>query len=212
MARTSYIHPRTYLFYDHLIPVEPEQHEVYKYLAVASLLGCPRERNPVLELEPTPESGRAVDRLLGIRGFDADTRFIGINPGGSKANKRWGTEQFADVGNRLSEALGLPVMILGNSGDLERATEIAEHMTTRPLVVAGRASLGDTAAMLEHCRFSSPATPGRRIWRSRWPSRLWRCSVPPVLPSTDPSPRCGPSFATISRANAAVTRACTRSQ
>ena len=146
-------HPRTRRFYDYRIPVEPDQHEVYKYLGVANLLGCPRERNPVLELETTEDARARVDRLITTRGFDSDSRFIGINPGGSKPNKRWGVDRFAEVANRLQEELGLPVMVLGGPGDLQRATAIAERIKHRPLVMAGRATLGDTAALLERCRF-----------------------------------------------------------
>ncbi len=146
-------HPRTRRFYDYRIPLEQDQHEVYKYIAVANLLRCPRERNPVLELEATGESRERTEQMMVGRGFNTDSRFIGINPGGSKPNKRWSTERFAEVGNRLHDELGLPVMVFGGPGDLQRATAIAERIKHRPLVVAGRATLGDTAALLERCRF-----------------------------------------------------------
>jgi heptosyltransferase-2 len=146
-------HPRTRRWYQHNVPVRSDQHEVYKYLDIAHLLGCPHDRNPVLELEPTAAARERVDRFINSRGIHSDVRFVGINPGGTKADKRWPAERFAEVGDRLQEDLGLPVMVFGGRGDdEERASLIADRMRHRPLVMAGRAELADTAALLERCQ------------------------------------------------------------
>jgi lipopolysaccharide heptosyltransferase II len=147
-------HPRTRAYYDHNVaPMRPDQHEVYKYLDIASALGCPRERNPVLELEATAESRERMERLIHSRGLDSDARFVGINPGATKGEKRWSVERFAEVGDRLHQELGLPVIIFGGPGDHEMASAIVRGMSHQPLVAAGRTSLGDTAALLERCQF-----------------------------------------------------------
>jgi ADP-heptose:LPS heptosyltransferase len=144
-------HPRTRRWYQHVSPVVPDQHEVYKYLGVARLLGCPRERSPVLELEPTLVARKRVAIRLEQFGASADTRFIGINPGGTKPEKRWSVDGFAQVARRLQEALRLPVAVLGGACDVERAQRIAEQLPEPPLITAGWATLGDTAAVLERC-------------------------------------------------------------
>jgi lipopolysaccharide heptosyltransferase II len=146
-------HARTRRFYQYNVrPMREDQHEVYKYLDVASLLGCPRERNPVLELEPTASSRERVERLLSSQGFDSDARFIGINPGGTKPDKRWPVERFAEVADRLREEMGLPVIIFGGPCDRPLAEGIVAGMNHQPLVVAGQTSLGDTAALMERCQ------------------------------------------------------------
>lgn len=145
-------HPRTRWFYQRCSPVRGEQHEVYKYLAIASILGCPVERNPVLELEPTATAREQIERRVTQHGFDPEVRFIGINPGGTKPEKRWPAERFAQVADRLHTELGLPVVILGGADDQERASHIAARMTHTPLIVAGQTSLGDSAALLERCQ------------------------------------------------------------
>ncbi|MFN3652864.1 MAG: glycosyltransferase [Armatimonadota bacterium] len=142
---------RTRRFYRHVSPIRPNQHEVYKYLDLAYLLGCPQDRNPVLELEPTTTARKRVDKLLLESGLAPESRFVAINPGGTKPEKWWPVERFAAVADRLQEELGLPAVILGGAVDLPRATEIAAQMRTRPLVVAGRTTLADTAAMMERC-------------------------------------------------------------
>jgi heptosyltransferase II len=145
-------HWRTRYGYDYTVrSPEVEQHEVYKYLEIADLLGCPREKRPVLELEPTPVAREKVERFVNSKGIHADVRFIGVNPGGTKPEKRWQVERFAEVADRLHDELGLPIMIFGGPGDHGLASAIADGMRHRPLVTAGRASLGQAAALLERC-------------------------------------------------------------
>lgn len=148
-------HGRTRRFYQHTIaPLRSEQHEVYKYLDVAAALGCPQDRNPVLELQPPDASYERVLRFLQERDFDADERFIALNPGATKPNKRWPVERFAQVADRLHAELGLTSIILGSSDDYERGAAIEAQMTShKPVVACGQLSLGETAAMLERCRF-----------------------------------------------------------
>lgn len=145
-------HKRTRRWYQHNVPIRGDQHEVHKYLAIATLLECPRDRNPVLELTPTSEARENVDALVGGYGFDSDARFVGINPGGSEAEKRWPEERFAEVADRVHEGTGLPVMIFGGPTDHSRAQHIQSLMRHPAIVVAGRTSLGDTAALLERCQ------------------------------------------------------------
>ena len=145
-------HPRTRRHYQHNVPVQPGRHEVFKYLDVAELLGCPPEKNPVLELTPPPGSREKIGAWASIEGFDPDQRFVGINPGGTKPEKRWLLERFAEVADRLHEETGLPALITWRSdrpgqrpGD--RGCGGHAHPTDR-----GRAGLlGDTAALLERC-------------------------------------------------------------
>lgn len=144
-------HLRTRRWYQHISPVRADQHEVLKYLEIAHMLGCPREHSPVLELEPPADARAQVQRFLGDRCLNPDARFIGINPGGTKREKRWPVERFAQVADRLHTELGLTVMVLGGPTDREMAARIAQRMQHRPVVVAGRASLGETAAYLERC-------------------------------------------------------------
>lgn len=147
-------HPRTRRLYGQsVVPLRRNQHEVYKYLDIAAALNCPLESNPVLELEPTPEARDFAERFVNSRGVDTDARFIGVNPGGTKEEKRWPVERFAETADRLHQELGLPVIIFGGPGDVKMATDIVERMSHRPLIAAGRTSLGDTAALLERCHF-----------------------------------------------------------
>jgi lipopolysaccharide heptosyltransferase II len=145
-------HPNTRRAYQYTSRIRPDQHEVHKYLDLAYQLGCPADRTPVLELEPPEPSRERANRFLRDAGWEEDVRFIGINPGGTRRDKRWPVERFAQVADRLHREMDLPVLLFGGPGDRTLTAEIAARMTHRPVITAGWASLGDTAALLEHCR------------------------------------------------------------
>lgn len=146
-------HPRTRRHYQYNVPVLADRHEVYKYLDVAELLECPSDLNPVLELSPPAAARQRMGEWVSFEGFDPDQRFIGINPGGTKPDKRWIPERFAAVADRLHEELGLPAVILGGGNDREAAERIRAAIASHtPLVSAGKTTLGETAALLERCR------------------------------------------------------------
>jgi lipopolysaccharide heptosyltransferase II len=144
-------HPRTRRWYQYNSPVRPHQHEVYKYLELAALLGCEQEPHPALELQVDDETRARLGPYVASKGFSPEARFIGINPGGSKREKRWPVDRLAAVANRLHRELDLPIVIFGGPDDHPRAIAIADQMTHPPLVAAGRTTLTDTAGLLERC-------------------------------------------------------------
>jgi heptosyltransferase II len=197
-------HRRTRRWYHSTVrPTRQEQHEVYKYLDVAAALGCPRERNPVLELVTTDAARERVDRFINSHGIHSDVRFIGINPGGTKREKRWPAARFAEVADRLHQELGMPVMVFGGPADHSRAAEIEQRMSHRPLVVAGKASLADTTALLERCQLlvtgdTGPmhmavalAVPVLALFGPTNPSKFGPfTTLQTVVKHDDPCPRC----------------------
>lgn len=144
-------HPRTRRFYDCTVPIPPGSHEVEKYLAVAEALGCSPDGRPVLELVTPKPARESARRLLEGLGAGLEERFIGINPGGTKPDKRWPVERFAEVADALQREVGLRALIIGGSGDAERAAAIAVRCSSPPLIVAGRTTLAETAVCLEQC-------------------------------------------------------------
>jgi len=143
---------RTRDYYTETVPIEPDVHEVHKNLNVAAFLGCPVEERPVMELQTTPLARSDVEQLVAEEGYDADARFIGINPGGTRSHKRWPVERLGQVAARLQRELNLPVMVFGGPADVELAREAASHLSGDSVVLAGRTSLGQAAAALERCR------------------------------------------------------------
>jgi lipopolysaccharide heptosyltransferase II len=149
--RISLHHPRTQAYYTITVPFGPRIHEVEKYLALARAVGC-RVDGTSLDLV-TPASARTnVARFLRSQGLEDDMRFVGLTPGATKRQKRWPADRFAEAAAALIGELSLPAVVLGGRYDVRIAHAIAERMPARPIVLAGKTSLAETAALLERCR------------------------------------------------------------
>lgn len=66
--------------------------------------------------------------------------------------KRWPVENFAALGDRISQGWGGRVIIVGGEDESDLAREISGRMQNPPLVATGRLSILGTAALLQNCR------------------------------------------------------------
>lgn len=76
--------------------------------------------------------------------FDGETgRIVGINPGGDRPNRRWSTEGFSLLADRLGEKGQARIVLLGGPGEEAIAERIQERMRQKALNLAGRLTLND---------------------------------------------------------------------
>jgi ADP-heptose:LPS heptosyltransferase len=146
-------HWRTRPFYHRIVPVVPDRHEVEKYHAIAEAVLAPPSRRGAgaMELHVSREHRMRADALLADLGVPKERLLIGMNAGATMEVKRWPVERFAAVGRELVARHGAAILVLGGPGDEERATSIAAAVPGA-VSVAGRTRLGETAALLRHCR------------------------------------------------------------
>jgi ADP-heptose:LPS heptosyltransferase len=132
---------------DRWTPYLPYQHEVHRFLEVVGLVGAV----PV-ELEPRlPVSD--VDRAAADEVLPADDRpLVAVHPGASDARRRWPSERFGEVGQALADRGALVVLVGSGADDEQAAEKIAAAMSSRPLDLVGRLSLGAMVGVLERCR------------------------------------------------------------
>jgi len=71
--------------------------------------------------------------------------FVGINPGGDRANRRWAPERYAAVGERLAAAQPARIFIFGGPGEEVIAQRIKGQMTVQSVNLAGKLSISDLA-------------------------------------------------------------------
>jgi ADP-heptose:LPS heptosyltransferase len=74
-------------------------------------------------------------------------RFVVVHPGASAPERRWPTERFAAVADRLAEC-GLNVVLTGSVGEADITAAVREAMLAPCIDVTGRTSLGTLAALL----------------------------------------------------------------
>ena len=79
----------------------------------------------------------------------AGTPLIALNPGASHPVNRWATDRFAALSDMLTQKLAARVILIGGKEDIPLAEEIAAKTGSKPLNMAGKASLLQLGALLE---------------------------------------------------------------
>jgi lipopolysaccharide heptosyltransferase II len=135
-------------------PAAAYGHEAYYYLHLlfrAGLIDKPKPAREVRLYLAESERAWAVTRLaeLGV-----GKRFlVGLCPGAAFGPaKRWLPERFAELSDRLMEALGAEVLIFGSQDEKPLAETIAHAMKRPASVLAGQTTLRELMALMAECR------------------------------------------------------------
>lgn len=92
--------------------------EYYEQLAEWALGIDPIDRR--VELRVTDEERHAAARLL----HDVTGRFVLLNPGANRADKRWPAERFAAVGDALASAHGVAILVSGSPSERDVVSSV----------------------------------------------------------------------------------------
>jgi lipopolysaccharide heptosyltransferase II len=129
------------------------QHAVDHYLEVVRPLlleDVPQaERQPRVYVSAAHRA--AARRLLRESGVRVTEPLLAMHVGadGFGGRKRWSPDRFARVGERLAERFGMRVLLLGGAADIARSQDVAAAMPRGAVILAGRTSLLETAALIE---------------------------------------------------------------
>lgn len=74
---------------------------------------------------------------------------IVIHPGAGWEEKRWPTERFAQIADRIVETYGARVFIIGGNSDAQLANEMIDLMKTEAINCVGRFDIKESAALME---------------------------------------------------------------
>jgi lipopolysaccharide heptosyltransferase II len=127
------------------VPYPSDAPEIERNLNLMRRLGCPDTGN-VLELPLVPDDEAEADRLLA----PVATRrpLIGLHPGANYPARRWPSERFAAVADRLAELHDATIVLTGGPDEEGLAAEVASRMQAPALDLAGCTSLGGLAALI----------------------------------------------------------------
>jgi lipopolysaccharide heptosyltransferase II len=128
-------------------PYPREQHEIFRNLGLAALLGC-TQLFPRLEFPLCAEDHTEVATLLRELNVSEDTLLIGIHPGSRSPARRWPAEYFAVVADELVQRFGARIVVTGGPNEKDIAQAVIERMQTQAINLAGRTSLGGLAALI----------------------------------------------------------------
>ena len=130
------------------IPYPASGHEIDRLLALAGALGVPVDDH--LEFPITDEDRADATRLLAEAGMAAGP-FAVVHAGGSRPDRRWPADRFAEVADALAEE-GLGIVLSGTPGEKEVTAGVAAAMQRPASDLAGRTSLGTLAALIDRAR------------------------------------------------------------
>ena len=126
-------------------------HKAWTYLPLLEALGVPLPVGPYDYVVDDAERDVAA-RLLGQLPASTGRPLVVVHPGANWPHKRWSTDRFATLADRLIEEQRAQVVVTGSPDDVPLAEAIRGKMRQTPMVLAGRTTLRELAACLERAQ------------------------------------------------------------
>lgn len=120
-------------------------HEIERHIKLMEFLGAPSRGN---ELEfPLSESDY---RDLASSDLNlTEQQYLCVHPGSRGLSRRWNPQYFAALADMAADE-GLIPVITGTKEEMNVVEELAAKMKHRPVIAAGRTSMGAVAALLKN--------------------------------------------------------------
>lgn len=149
---------RAFLLTDDLpIPDWKEQrHEVFYYLNLVANIEkkfcgtqTVSEYKPRVDLEVAEERKIEARQLLASAGLNLSKKTVALAAGSTNSRaKRWPAAGFAELNDRLQTDLEANVVLVGAKDEREVAEEVFEKSKIKPVILTGKTSLSQAAAIL----------------------------------------------------------------
>lgn len=140
------------LFSEEIKTTDDSLHCVQRHLRVAEYLGAPAGGSVKYFINPSEtEAGSAFEKLKKA-GSDMSKPLVAIHPGGGWIARRWFTERFAELSDRLARELNAQVVLIGGkeggSGEKGLNEEIMSAAKLKPIDMTGALSLRESIALI----------------------------------------------------------------
>jgi len=97
-----------------------------------------------------PQSDKAfVENWLRQQGIGSNISYVAIHPGARWWFKQWPLGKFAILADRIQSELGVPVVFIGGEKEIDDLNKIEEHMETDAIMVKGKFSVLQIAALTD---------------------------------------------------------------
>lgn len=143
-----YTKKRNILLTKSILPSARPAHKVEQFLALAQAAGITPSENKDYEFIVADEDTEYIDSTLRENKLAATDFLVVINPGGNWDLKRWPQERFARLADRLTAEYQAKIIITGAEKDVRLAENITAMMKSLPLILCGRTTLGQLAALM----------------------------------------------------------------
>ncbi len=142
---------RGFLLTDRLHSPAKVPHRVEYFLELAKAVGIDAPKKDY-EFFVTEHDREKADRILGAAGVDCNGRIVALNPGGNWDRKRWPTDKFAELADRLVKKYGVTTLITGAEKDKALADEICRGMKNKPISICGKTKIRELASIFKRAK------------------------------------------------------------
>lgn len=126
------------------------KHEVERMLEVIRL-SCVIPENYSLEMPISQDDRYFASQLLGNKGIKPSDFIIAFGPGFGKPTRGWYPQRWARLGDLLIDKYGAKIVLLGGIKEIELSSKIAYIMKNRSIIITGKTTIFQSAALLEQC-------------------------------------------------------------
>ncbi len=127
-------------------------HQVHYYLDLISGMGMKTEE-PILSFPLNKQEVLGAEQFLIEQGIAFSAPLVILNPGGYFGSaKRWPPERYAALAGMLQDKIQAQIALIGSAQESPLADSIALHMTVKPLILSGRTSLRQLAAVISRAQ------------------------------------------------------------
>jgi lipopolysaccharide heptosyltransferase II len=125
----------------------PHTHRQDRYLYLLEACGIPIDRSAKVYINKAEKEKFSQ--------FINETRkenkyIVGINPSANWRLKRWPLENFANLGDRLSEELNCAIFLIGAKPDTDAVKVVSEGMKHKPYDFSAKTNIKELAALMEN--------------------------------------------------------------
>jgi len=122
------------------------RHRIDRDLEALKLLNI-EAGSKVPQLLLTTEEESSADQLLDQLGVQRSQPIVVLQPGARYWFKAWPPERFAELADRLTFQYGCQLVIGGSDQDIDLANRIRQMAKSQPLIMAGRTTIKQFAAI-----------------------------------------------------------------
>lgn len=142
----------TGFLFTHTVPYDESKHEVEQGLDLIRPFGLPEIRQLYMHVEE--EDRTNAGKMLFEAGVKEEDLLFGFHTGLDPDHPKgrcWPIERFAELGDMLVANYGGTIVIVGGSEETPTAWAIADVMKNKPIILTGRTTLRQVAAVIEKC-------------------------------------------------------------
>jgi heptosyltransferase-2 len=112
------------------------------------------KNEPKVDLKVSAERKLSARNILEKSGVDLSKKIVALGVGSTNSRaKRWQTESFAALNDKLQNDLNANVILIGAKDELDVSREVFEKSKTKPIILTGETSLDEAVAVLSEIDF-----------------------------------------------------------